>query len=316
MKTFALFVSLILAAPAFAQSGMPRVEVFTGFSYLSADTNGFSNRQGFKGLETSVSVDLWKYLAVEGNASGYYYHKSNPFDSGISAHDYGFAGGPRFKFHQAFFHSLVGSDNLTASALGLSRSQSSFMFLQGGGVQVKFAPHVSIRTSADWVLTRHNIIFPNGPRVNQNNFRVGVGLVFSFGGGPARAVASRPAAPSLPRREVASEASATDPSVRSDRACGTPAANVHTVALADLGVTGDSGSMYGFRVTAVLPNSAAAKAGIVVNDFIERVNCTNVRNAADLSAALSVSSGVAFVTVGNVGWLPNHTAVRKLQVPE
>ena len=101
--------------------------------------------------------------------------------------DYGFAGGPRFKYRQFFVHSLFGADRLTGtepiaiSGASVSFSQTDFMFIQGGGVQLKIAPHVAVRTSADWVLTRHNI--SGGNRVDQNNFRVGVGLVFTFGGG-------------------------------------------------------------------------------------------------------------------------------------
>lgn len=180
-----LVLSLIPVAPAFAQTGTPHVEVFGGFSYLNADTNGLSKRRNLEGWETSASVDLMKYVAVEGDVTGYY--ENHILGGPINGRDYGFAGGPRFKYRQFFVHSLFGADHLTGtepiaiSGASVSFSQTDFMFIQGGGVQLKIAPHVAVRTSADWVLTRHNI--SGGNTVDQNNFRVGVGLVFTFGGG-------------------------------------------------------------------------------------------------------------------------------------
>lgn len=178
-KIFIVFVlCMFLGGFAVAQE-VQRAEIFGGYSYMNADTNGLTSRQSASGWDSSVSVNLHRYLAVESAVSGYY--RNNLLNSGVNVWDYGFLAGPRFNFRQAFFHALFGMDRLTGSTTSLSASQNSFATAIGGGVQVRVAPHYAVRTSADWLLTRQNIADPSGPRSNQNNFRVSVGLVYSFG---------------------------------------------------------------------------------------------------------------------------------------
>jgi len=60
-------------------------------------------------------------------------------------------------------------------------------------VQIKATRNLSIRTTVDYVMTRHDVIdallgFPT-QSVHQNNFRVSVGPVFRFGGTAGRAAA-------------------------------------------------------------------------------------------------------------------------------
>jgi opacity protein-like surface antigen len=167
---------ILLSGAAFAQE-YQRADIFAGYSYFNADTNGLTSRQSLNGWETSVSVNANRWLAGEGDFSGYY--KNNIFGSGVNARDYGYSAGPRFNFRPAFFHVLLGVDHLSGSYAGLSASQNSFAMALGGGVQWKIAPHWGVRASSDWVLTHHNIL--GGSRVGQNNFRVGVGVVYVFG---------------------------------------------------------------------------------------------------------------------------------------
>jgi hypothetical protein len=169
---------MLLSGFALAQE-VQRTEIFGGYSYLNADTNGLTSRQSASGWDSSVSVNLLRYVAVEGDVSGYY--RSNLLNSGVNVWDYGFLAGPRFNFRQAFVHALFGVDRLTGSTSSLSASQNSFATAFGGGVQMTVAPHYAVRTSADWLLTRHNLADPNGPSTNQNSFRVSVGLVYRFG---------------------------------------------------------------------------------------------------------------------------------------
>jgi hypothetical protein len=171
-----LFWSVLLSGFAVAQD-FQRAEILGGYSYLSADTNGLTPRQSFNGWEASISTNINKWLAAEEITSGYY--KGNALGTGVDASDYGFVGGPRFNFRPAFVHALVGVDYLTGSYSGLSASQNSFAAAFGGGVQWPLGRHFAVRASADWLLTRHNILGGNG--VNQNNVRVGIGVVYTFG---------------------------------------------------------------------------------------------------------------------------------------
>ena len=185
MRQIRIFLfCLVVSGIAFSQES--RADLFAGYSYLNIDTNGLSSRQSANGWEAGVSGNFNKWLAVEGDVSGYYETYSiNLSDLGlgtldVKVTDYSFAGGPRINLRPIFIHALFGGDHLTGSAFGFSQSQDSFAGLVGGGVQWKVRGPLSVRASADYVFTRHNIF--GGPAVTQNNYRAGVGIVYSFGG--------------------------------------------------------------------------------------------------------------------------------------
>jgi len=178
-KIFSILVLLLAIRAVAAAQDMPRADLFAGYSYLNVDTNGLSSRQSMNGWESSASVSVWKWLAAEGDVSGYY--ENDVLGLGVNARDYGYVAGPRFNFRPAFVHVLLGVDRLTGSYAGDSASQNSFATAFGGGVQIPIGHHWAVRTSADYVLTHHNIF--GGPGVDQNNFRLGVGIVYVFGGG-------------------------------------------------------------------------------------------------------------------------------------
>lgn len=289
MRSALLFFLLFFSILASAQTAAPSVDIFGGYSYLNIDTNGLTtSRQSANGWEASVSVGLWKYLAAEGDFAGYY--KNNVLGTGVNARDYEFSGGPRFDYRYVFGHALFGTDRLSGSVAGTSASQNSFVVILGGGIQYPVAPHLAVRGSADWGLTHHNIL--GGPRVDQNNFRAAGGIVFTFG-----------------KRNRGAEANAEGP-----RSCGTNGPPTLSMTLANVGLTGDSLSVYGFHVTAISPGSAAEKSGLLVDDYIVSVNCVPVKNADDLLAALSRATGTALVEITKPTWFPNHREVRRLDV--
>ena len=170
--------------PSFAESEIPRAEIYGGYSYLSLDTKGLTSRLGFNGWEASALVNVNKLVGFEGDFSGYYRNFVNVPGFGVGAHDYLAAGGPRISFGPAFFHTLFGVDRLTggysASGYGYSASVSgsinSLAAIFGGGVNVKIARNWALRPSADYILAHHST-----PAFNQSNIRVGGGIVYSFG---------------------------------------------------------------------------------------------------------------------------------------
>lgn len=244
MRKLALVLTFAacLSSSTRAQDDPPRLEVFGGYSYLNIDTNGLTSRQSANGWEASISGDLNRWFAVEGDFSGYY--KTYPFDLSllglstvnVSVHDYSYLGGPRINFRPIFLHALIGGDHLTGSALGFSASQDSFAAAFGGGVQWKVAPRWAVRASGDYVLTHHNIFGIPGVTYSQNNFRASAGIVYTFGGSREHSPwpgASAPRANSSPQCEDSSEA-------------------------ALLGVVGCSTEL-GVRVTSVRPRSPAIR---------------------------------------------------------
>jgi len=159
---------------------LTRADIFGGYSYLNLDTNGVTSRQNFNGWEASVAAHAYKWLALEGGVGGYY--KTYSYNLGllgnlkVSVHDYNFMGGPRVNYGRAFFHGLVGIDHLASSALGSSASENSLAAAFGGGAQWRIARDWSVRTSADYLLTRHT---SGLSRVMQNNIRVSAGVVYT-----------------------------------------------------------------------------------------------------------------------------------------
>jgi hypothetical protein len=263
----------------FAQSDS-RVDLFGGYSYLSADTNGLTSRQSANGFEASASVNLKKWIAAEGDVSGYFKTYNIDLTSlglgtvDVGVHDWAFAGGPRFKYRPVFAHALIGVDRLTFSAEGVSVSQNAFAAAFGGGLQWKFTTHWGIRGSGDYVLTRHNIF--GGDRFTQNNFRASVGLVYSFGSlGGTHHAKSTPETVAVPAPNAASSA----------------------LAITRLGLratTEDGGA----KVVEVAPTSLAEQAGLKPGDVINRLDDAPVRSAAELSTMLSGKAAGAQIRLG------------------
>lgn len=245
-----LICSLCLLAvsctPTRAQE-IPAGEAFVGYSFASIDTNGLSNRQSANGFEAAISANANRYFAGEFDLSGAYKNIL-----GVSISDYLYAGGLRVNFRPVFAHVLFGGDDLRGSYSGTSASQQSFATIFGGGIQQKITDRFSIRASADYVTTHHNIL--GGPRVDQNNFRVAAGIVFTFGRTHYGGETARSRMPDQPQ---AGEQSAL------------------------LGITGVPAST-GVRVTVVRPGSPASRAAIEVNDIIFAINGNDVHSIRDI----------------------------------
>ncbi len=249
---FCLFVS------GFAFGQDSRVDLFGGYSYVNIDTNGLTSRQNANGWEAAISGNFNKWFAVEGDVSGYY--KSY---LGVKVTDYSYAGGPRINLRPIFIHALFGGDHLTGSASGVSESQDGAAGLVGGGVQWKVSGPWSVRGSADYAFTRHNIF--GGPSVTQNNFRASVGIVYSFGRTERVSKAPRQ---TVPRQSV-------------------PRASRAGMLIPSLGITAALGNNPGAEITDEAPNGVAALAGIQPGDVINSVDGKPVSTPMELAAALA-----------------------------
>jgi PDZ domain/Outer membrane protein beta-barrel domain len=292
---FPAFVVLLFSSFAVAQTSLsPSVDVFAGYSFVSVDTNNLTaGRLSANGWEASTSINLWKYLAAESDFTGVY--KPNVLGIGVNVSDYSFTGGPRFNFRQAFAHALFGLDRLTENGQGVSRWENSFAVALGGGAQVPLPAvrRLAIRASADYAITNHNIFA--GPRVEQNNFRVGVGIVLLLG-------------------HRAGEVAPGEKHGNKPQNCGETLREPQQISLQQLGIQGDAAAIYGFRITAIARGSAADKAGLVVGDYIVSVNCVKVHTANELLTALSRVDGTAILAINKPTSLPDQTEIRRLEV--
>jgi len=248
----AFLLCLFVSAFAFGQDS--RADLFGGYSYGSIDTNGLTkSRQSINGWESSISGNFNRWFAAEADVAGYYKNYS-----GVSVTDYSYGAGPRFNFKPVFVHALIGGDHLTGSASGISESQDSLAGAFGGGVQWKVSGPFSVRASADYVFTRHNIT--GGPSVTQNNVRASVGIVYSFG--------RTEHASALPRQPA-------------------PMAPSTGMKISALEIMVTMGANPGAEITDEAPNGIAALAGIHVGDVINSVDGKPVRTPMELAAELA-----------------------------
>jgi opacity protein-like surface antigen len=295
MKGLAAALLMLFCTSSLWSQEIPKVEVFGGYSYVNADTNGLAapSRQSANGWEASASGNVNNWFAVEGDFSGYY--KSGidvPALGGgtASLQDFAFAAGPRVNLRPVFFHALLGVSHLTGSVPGFpSESQNSFAGAFGGGVQWKVAPQWAVRASADYVLTRHNIFelldVPSGSAITQNNFRVSVGVVFFIGGiGESSPRASG-------RKPNASE----------------PCEPVSETVL--LGVAGCA-TVRGLKITIVQPGSPGASAGINPGDIVVKIDGRPVQSGRDIELAIGASQTGTI----NVGYLIRGTWLTEREV--
>lgn len=295
-----LFCSIVCSSCRAQDS---RADLFGGYSYVNIDTNGLSSRQSANGWEAAISGNINKWFAVEGDVSGYYKSYSASLagvgSATVKVTDYSFAGGPRINLRPIFIHALFGGDHLTGSASAsgggvsgsASASQDGMAGLVGGGVQWKVSGPWSVRASADYVFTRHNIF--GGPSVTQNNYRAGVGIVYSFGvKHPSERSVALPkpsAAPANPQATAPKE---------EPRQAAPQVASKTGINISSLGVIVTVGRSSGAEIASEAPTGVAALAGLHVGDVINAVDGRSVKTPMELAAELSGKAAGTKVRVG------------------
>ncbi|HVF44689.1 MAG TPA: outer membrane beta-barrel protein [Pyrinomonadaceae bacterium] len=144
----ACLTALLLAGagpPASAQEGVPRVEVFGGYSWAGGD---------FHGWGASVNANVNRWLGLTADFSGHYSGgEPGPVRERQRAQSYLF--GPRVSLRRkrttAFAYALFGGvnfrDEVSAPALGFSGtfSDRGFNMALGGGLDVNVTRRVAIR---------------------------------------------------------------------------------------------------------------------------------------------------------------------------
>ena len=138
---------------------VPRVEVFAGYSYAR-----LADAINSHGWNVSIAGNVNAWLGIAADVSGHY-------RSGLSLHAY--TVGPRFAVRNtvtAFTHFLFGG-----ARLGDGGALSAFGMVFGGGVDVPLNERFTLRLlQADYLFTRFG-------GETQNNARLSVGIVFTFG---------------------------------------------------------------------------------------------------------------------------------------
>lgn len=170
-KLLMAFVVLGLLSASAAAQDAPKAEIFGGYSYLRL--NGGTNISG--GWHASIAGNFNNYFGLVGEFSGHY----KDLGPGTSVKVHTFTFGPRLTHRSteqidAFTHVTFGGARTSASALGISASDTAFALTLGGGIDVRVTERVAIRpVQLDYVMTRFG-------GATQSNLRYSAGIVFRF----------------------------------------------------------------------------------------------------------------------------------------
>jgi outer membrane protein OmpA-like peptidoglycan-associated protein len=201
--------------------GVPRVELFLGYSYVRAiPTLAAGNRLdwlngGSASLAFNVNhslglvADFGAYTNSQMRFTGAYTSTVNVNNANVAAFSYLF--GPRLSFRHGrvtpFVQALFGglhANQVTLdgckSSCSLLPSQDTFAMTAGGGLDLRVHRHFAIRIiQAEYLMTRFNS-YTTGNSGTQNDMRLSAGIVFRMSGNP-------------PPESVALACSATPPAI-------------------------------------------------------------------------------------------------------
>jgi Outer membrane protein beta-barrel domain len=169
-----------LAAAQLPTSG----NIFVGYSFAHADLDA-GNTTNLNGWEGSLEGRIFPHVGIVADLSGHYGSGSLPLGCSSSicpaihanAHIQNVLFGPQVSASigriTPFFHLMAGVGHESASAPGISDSDTSLATAVGGGVDYKLISVLAWRVQIDLLHTR---FFSNG----QNDFRFSTGLAFHF----------------------------------------------------------------------------------------------------------------------------------------
>lgn len=323
MRHVCIYLLLCSALSAAAQEALPKAEVFGGYSYLHIDTEritgstldtgcnnifgpgtcppgSFGVHPSANGWNASAQYNATRFFGIKADFSGHYNTPvtiSSQIANSLAqlgvtglppkAHSYSYLFGPVvFQSkgrYEPFAHALFGQNSIGTNLSnvkvngigipGLTVSDTAFAMAFGGGVDIRINERVAMRAGeVDYLYTKHDFSAGN-PSVasHQNNLRASVGIVFQLGG--------------------THQTKEPQPRAENQHVTGTmpiPALGVYVV-------QADNG---GAKVRELIPNGAAALAGLRSGDIINTVNGSPVRSPAELSTALSAFSPGSSVHLG------------------
>jgi hypothetical protein len=202
--------ALLLGRRAFAQEeGVPKVDVFFGYSFLRVNSAQQIPAFTANGGVSTLGLNFNNHVGLEAEFGGYYNGNINRLQLDTTTFSYLF--GPRLSYGRTrrfdpYFHTLFGvnraSTNVDASSILIPTqhldpsadgrfhaSQVNFAMAVGGGIDIRLSRKVLLRpVQVDYYLTRFETpTFLEGPGAsttnkNQNNIRYAAGVVFTFGG--------------------------------------------------------------------------------------------------------------------------------------
>ncbi len=175
---------LLLSVPGALGQSSGHLEV--GASYIAVKTNAPPSECGCFFMNGGAGWMAYEFrggLAVVGEVGSTYAANIDRTTASLTLTS--FLGGPRYSwrrgklapFAQVLLGGAHGSGGLTPDSAGNDGSSNVFAMAAGGGLDIALTRHFSLRAvQADYLLTRFN----NAVNDQQNNFRIGAGIIFRF----------------------------------------------------------------------------------------------------------------------------------------
>ncbi|HKE34723.1 MAG TPA: outer membrane beta-barrel protein [Candidatus Acidoferrum sp.] len=186
MRKLAYLVGLFVlgSLPSVAQETKTK-DISLEYSYLRANpaTSGFPNFDA-NGGSASLAFNPRNWFGVAGEFSAY--HVGSIGAASVDTNLLTYMAGPQFYFRgygriTPFVHQLFGAAHSTGTAFGIPGSRNSFAMAAGGGVDVPFKNHLSLRLGpVDYLLTEFPETTSAAGRKTQNNLRVSGGVRWRF----------------------------------------------------------------------------------------------------------------------------------------
>ena len=200
--------SMAMAASPYSRGpnlGVPRVELFLGYSYLRAVPSLTAGNRlvWLNGGSTNIAFNFNRYLGLVADVGGFsdtqLLTSTNPsVTASSSGQVFSYLFGPRLSFRsheritpfvQALFGGIHASPlTFSTGCTGLGctplPAESTFAMTAGGGLDVKVRRHIAIRIiQAEYLMTNFEDR-TTGNSARQNDMRLSAGVVFRFGGNP------------------------------------------------------------------------------------------------------------------------------------
>lgn len=186
MRKLVCLVGLLFLGglPVAAQESRSTTDLTLGYSYLRANpsTTGFPDFNA-NGGTASLSYNPRSWYGIAGEFGDY--HVGQIGSASVDTNLITYMFGPQVYFHHfshftPFVQELFGGAHSSGAGFGISGTRNSFAMATGGGVDVPFRKHMSIRLGpVDYLLTEFPETLAGGRKV-QNNLRVSGGVRWRF----------------------------------------------------------------------------------------------------------------------------------------
>lgn len=175
---------VLAALPSLAQESRT-TDLTLQYSYLRAHpaTSGLPNFDA-NGGSASFAFNPRSWYGITGEFSGY--HIGDIGGASVGTNLFTYMAGPQLYFHHygrftPFVHQLFGAAHSSGTGFGIPSSRNSFAMAVGGGVDVPFRNHLSLRFGpVDYLLTEFPETTAAAGRKTQNNLRVSGGVRWRF----------------------------------------------------------------------------------------------------------------------------------------